>query len=401
MLLNFEFLDYIIVKHTSGDLIIHITNEEAQILASTDIKRRGTKSSTAQYILQVMQPATIGSLAQEAGFRVAYGAPLYSNKELCGSVIVHGAKDAAFRQGELIRVSIESALDYALYSQNREQPADPIASIARLLLQDKPDTGKLLSMMNSQELDPSLLRTVICISLKFHQTSYFNINLNLGYQSSIERLRAEAVTRLKTGRYLNSQDMVYLYNENTIAIIKSFIPASDHTRVYPALDNICQDLEKTLNEFSAFSFGIAYGNLSYGIAELNKSLNEALGIISIGQRARPNERRFVLEHILFDNVCHYLYPQIISKIIEPAIAKLAKKDGSIPEELISCAEDFVDNCMSFSKTSNNHLIHRNTISTRLEKIKSLTGLDPANNFRDAFIVKMLATYIRQHDLWKP
>ena len=399
MLLNSEFLEYIILKYMIGKLIIHITDEEAHILVSTDPKRKGTKSSTAQYILQVMHPATIGNPGQEPEkLTVAYGTPIHYNKELCGAVVVNGPEDIASHQGELIRGSIESALEYAVYSQNRDSPEDPIASIARMLLQDKPDTEKLLPLMNRQELDPSLLRTVICISLKFHQTSFFNINLNLGYQSSIERIRTEVVKRLKANLYLNSQDILYIYNGSTIAIIKSFIPSTDHARVYHALDRICQDLEKTLEEFSAFSFGIAYGNLSYGINELKKSLNDAIEIISIGQWARPNERHFALEHILFDNVCHYLYPQIISKMIEPAISKLSRKDGTIPGELIDCAEAFVDNCMSFSETSKNHRIHRNTINTRLEKLKALTGLDPVNSFRDAFVLKILATYIRQHNL---
>jgi carbohydrate diacid regulator len=393
MLLNSEFLEFIITKYVSGDMVIHITDGEAHILASSDPKRTGTKSSTAQYILQVLRPTSIESPGQNQ--KEAYGAPVYLNKELCGSVVVHGSVETALRQGELIRVSIESTLEYAQYLQSRDSPGDPIAPIAQMLLSDKPDTEKLLPMMNRQELDPSLLRTVICISLKFHQTSYFNINLSLGYQASIERIRTEAIKRLKANRYLNSQDIVYQYNGNTIAIIKSFISTADHTRIYLSLDKICQDLGKTLKEFSAFSFSIAYGNLSYGVNELKKSLDEAMEIITIGQRTRPNEQLYILEYILFDNVCHYLYPQIISKMIEPAIEKLKRKDGTLPSELISCAEAFVDNCMSFSQTSKNHRIHRNTITARLEKLKILTGLDPVNSFRDAFIIKMLTTYVRQ------
>ncbi|MDR1587657.1 MAG: helix-turn-helix domain-containing protein [Treponema sp.] len=393
MLLNSEFLEFIIVKYVNSDMIIHITDEEAHILASSDPKRLGAKSSTAQYILQVLHPASIESPGQSR--KEAYGAPIYLNKELCGSVVVHGPADTALRQGELIRVSIESTLEYAQYLQNRDSPGDHIAPIAQMLLSDKPDMEKLLPMMNRQELDPSLLRTVICISLKFHQTNYFNINLSLGYQASIERIRTEVIKRLKANRYLNSQDMVHQYNGNTIAIIKSFISTADRTRIYLSLDKICHDLGRTLKEFSAFSFGIAYGNLSYGVNELKKSLSEAMEIIAIGQRTRPDEHLYILEYILFDNVCHYLYPQIISKMIEPAIAKLRKKDGTLPAELVSCAEAFVDNCMSFSRTAKNHRTHRNTITSRLEKLKILTGLDPVNSFRDAFVIKMLATYVRQ------
>jgi carbohydrate diacid regulator len=85
-------------------------------------------------------------------------------------------------------------------------------------------------------------------------------------------------------------------------------------------------------------------------------------------------------------------------MIEPAITKLRKKNGTLPAELVSCAEAFVDNCMNFSQTAKNHRIHRNTIMSRLEKLKILTGLDPVNSFRDAFIIKMIATYIRQTGL---
>jgi len=398
MLLNSEFLEFLIVKYVNKGLVIHITDEEARVLVSTDPKRPGTVSSTAQYILQVMHPASIEIPGQQPGRGEAYGTPVYFSKELCGSVVVHGPAETASKQGELVRVSIESALEYALYTQNRDSPEDPVVSLAQLLLSDKPAMEKLLSMMNKQELDPALLRTVICISLKFHQTSYFNINLNLGYQSGIERIRTEVIKRLKANRFLNSQDIVYLYNGNTIVIIKSFIPTSDHARIYLSLDRICQDMEKTLEEFSAFSFGIAYGNISYGVSELKKNLNEAMEIINIGQRTRPSDHLYILEYILFDNVCHYLYPQIIRKMIEPAIAKLGKKDGSLPGELISCAESFVDNCMSLAKTAKNHRTHRNTISARFEKLKMLTGLDPANSFRDAFVIKMLSTYVRQNNL---
>ncbi|WP_169312594.1 PucR family transcriptional regulator [Leadbettera azotonutricia] len=374
-----------------GNSVIHVTNEEGRILASTESKRMGTKSSTAQYIIQVLRPAAIKS----AEF-VAYGTPIYFNKELSGCVVIRGPADSAPRQGELIRVSIESALEYEYYMRNREQNEDGTASIALMLLSDKIDAERLVPLMNKHELDNMLLRSVLCISLKFHQTSYFNINLNLGYQAGIERIRAEAVKRIKANRYLNSQDIVYVYDGNTIVIIKSFIPVSDYSRIYLSLDKICQDVARTLSEFSAFSFGISYGNVSYGINELKKSLQEAMEIISIGQRTQPKEQLFILEHILFDNICHYLYPQIVNKLIEPAISKLTKKDGSIQQDLISCAEAFVDNCMSFSRTAQNTMLHRNTINSRLAKLTSLTGLDPAHSFRDAFIIKMLATYIRQN-----
>ena len=76
------------------------------------------------------------------------------------------------------------------------------------------------------------------------------------------------------------------------------------------------------------------------------------------------------------------------------IKKLANPEGgSIDPDLLTLAEAFVDSCMSFSETSKKMKIHRNTVTTKLDKLKELTGLDPATNIADAFFIKMAA--IRQ------
>ena len=300
-------------------------------------------------------------------------------------------------QGKLIQASIESALEYTVHSQKRKSAEHNKAAIARMLLEDNPDTDKLGSLMSEQDIEPKLLRTVICISLEFHKITVPNTNLDMGYLSSIEQIRAAVIERLKMNRHLNSQDIVHLYDDNTIAIIKTFVSSSNPVRIYPALDHICRGFVKELAKYSAFTFAIAYGNLYKGIKDQKKSLNDALEIIAIGKRKRPKDHYFALENILFDKICDHLYPQIVSKIINPIVEKLARKNGTVRDELIDSIEAFVDNCMSYSETAKNHAIHRNTIIARLERLKNLTGLDPAGNFQDAFLVKMLATYLRQQN----
>ena len=43
-------------------------------------------------------------------------------------------------------------------------------------------------------------------------------------------------------------------------------------------------------------------------------------------------------------------------------------------------------------------LHRNTIKTRLEKLKALTGLDPINSFSDAFVIKLVSVYLKQNQI---
>ena len=54
--------------------------------------------------------------------------------------------------------------------------------------------------------------------------------------------------------------------------------------------------------------------------------------------------------------------------------------------------------MNISETAAKTFLHRNTINSRLERLYIMTGLRPAKNFGDAFIIKETAVYIRQNDL---
>jgi len=61
----------------------------------------------------------------------------------------------------------------------------------------------------------------------------------------VDKYSSENLTiHIKESNFLNTQDTVHLYDNNTITVITTFIPASDTVRVYPALDNICRDFEK-------------------------------------------------------------------------------------------------------------------------------------------------------------
>lgn len=297
--------------------------------------------------------------------------------------------------GSAIQTALEAALEYEVYSRQAVSGQDALQQIARMMLDCSTDRETLLSLMNRHELDPELLRTVICIRLNHHKTSYFNINLSLGYQASFEQLREEVVRRLRRSRPLNAQDLIYAPDRNTLLVIKVFLPSSDLSKLYLALDVVCRNLAATLRSFTAFSLSIAYGNLYSGVDNLYDSWREAAETLAVGFQSGQNTDLYSLESLLFESVCRHLQPQVINKMLEPALQKLRRRDGTLPMELILCCEAFADSCMSLSETSARTQLHRNTIRARLEKLNILTGLDPAANFKDAFLVKMLAVYTRQ------
>lgn len=52
--------------------------------------------------------------------------------------------------------------------------------------------------------------------------------------------------------------------------------------------------------------------------------------------------------------------------------------------------------MNVTETAERTGLHRNTINSRLEKLHQMTGLRPSKSFKDAFIIKETAVYIRQN-----
>ena len=199
--------------------------------------------------------------------------------------------------------------------------------------------------------------------------------------------------KVRSNRALNSQDLVFFRDRATLVVIKSFRRTeSSSTRLYLAMDRVCSDLAASLRYFSSFSFHIAYGNLYEDISRLHLSFKEAGDILDVGLRCSDAEV-YSLNDLLFENVCLNLHPQIIHKRLLPILEKTIS--GVSPDtSLIETAEAYVDSGLRLGDTAERTGLHRNTISARIEKLRSLTGLNISKSFEDAFLLKMLAVYLR-------
>lgn len=389
------FLNPLIQKFHKDDVDIYISDSNARILASSNRERIGSIGNTARYINTIRHAATIQSGEGAYERKAHYGAPVLINGSLEYVVVAYGNSDYIIQIGDTLQAALQTALEYYEYkNQKKGSPPDELDEISALLLSRKSDKSKLLSMMYRHELDPNLMRAVIDIQLDFFKNAFFNINLNLGYESSIEKLRLELARNLKKSRYLNSQDLLYIPDRNTILVIKSFIHHQDISRLYLAIEEVCKDFVTVLNRFSGLSFSIAYGNFYDRIDDIHMSWKEATEMLEIGKISGVKEF-YSLDSLLLDSISLHLLPQIENKYIMPAVEKLTLHGNRLSMDLIRNAEAFVDNCLSITSASQQTGVHRNTINSRLKQFTALTGLNPSANFRDAFLSKMLALYVKR------
>ena len=196
--------------------------------------------------------------------------------------------------------------------------------------------------------------------------------------------------------YFNSQDIVFMYDYDTALIIKSFIPGHDLSRIYQSLDKICESVADDCSDFKSAGFKIACGSIYASLADVPKSFKEAEDLIKIGISSKKDSNIFMPENMLFESLCYYMNSQIKNRIILSTISRLTKRDGHMASDIIDCAEAYVDSCMNVTETAKITGLHRNTINSRLDKLRQMTGLDPSKSFRDAFIIKETAVYIRQN-----
>ena len=393
--INRAFLNDIILKYSTEECIIHITDTASKILASTDSERVGDISSTAIYINKVQRATSMANLDKtKERFSSVYGVPLYADDELYGTVIVRGQAKTASEIGEKIKTAIETIIAYEKYTNADADHKDMITSLALRIINGDTDRDELYSDMYKLDMDPELLRCVIYIKLSYRQNNYFNIKLNLGYSSGIEQFKSRFIEKLSANLYFNSQDIVFMYDYDTALIIKSFIPGPDLSRTYRSLDRICESVAADCSDFKSAGFKIACGSIYASLDDVPKSFREAEELINIGLRSKKDTDIFLPENMLFESLSYYMNSQIKNKIILSTISSLTKKDGHMASDIIDCAEAYVDSCMNVTETAKITGLHRNTINSRLDKLRQMTGLDPSKSFRDAFIIKETAVYIR-------
>ena len=398
-MLDTQFLDTLLNKYCPESVNAYIADSNARILVCSQTERIGSTGSTARYILITRRAATIQSSNSLSASQsnLHYGSPVLDDGTVEYVVVAYGPPEQIEKTGDRIQVALQTALEYRDYEDKKKtSPKEELEEIASVLLSEKPDKNKLLTLMYRNELEPDLVRCVINIQMKYHRNTYFNINLNLGYEAAIEKLRYEVSRKLKRSRYLNSQDLVYIPDRNTILIIKSFLHVEDTSRLYLALEEICKDFMHILGSYPSLSYSIAYGNFYRGIEDLHQSWTEAYEMLELGKTSETS-KFYNLDNLFFEYVSKRIGIQIENKFILPAIQKLTDKNGSLLLNLIYNAELFADHCMSLSNASNAAGIHRNTINARLQRFIELTGLNPAESFRDAFLSKMIAVYVRRRE----
>lgn len=385
----------------SGIKHIHVTDQYGTVIASSQQDLLGTKCRTV--LLALNDPDDFAPRFTRSESLFEQVTPLLRQQQADGFVVVAAeSDDKAKIAAQLVVASLEGIAGHEAKQRKPGKRVSREELIVREIFSDRrseEDTSGMSSrFLRKLGFDLLLLRSVILIEMEQKSNRYFNINLDLGYETSTENFKDKVLETIRANRYLNNQDIVAFKDGNHIVIIKSFLSVNQYDQIYNALDKICTSILADLDASKIFSCRIAYGKICSSYPQLRESYIEAQNTLRLGTVFWGKPGLHNLEDTLVEHVGLSLSPVVGDKLIRPILDKLRRKDGTLDLELLATTEAFVDNNFNLVAAANKLFLHRNTVALKITKFREKTGLDVQNSFGEAFLAKMVVVYSRLHPL---
>lgn len=322
--------------------------------------------------------------------------PISNNKDI-GYIVPYSENASSIKtQSAAIKIAIDSFVQNFAISFSDESLTNGFNPLHKQLVyhllkgtQNQELISKMIQLCN---LDASLSYLPVVIDCSFKTNDYFNINLNLGYSATLEKSRIQIEEVLSGNKYLNSQDVLAQYTETTYIILKSFLQVSNSSRIYTAMDLICQNLINGLSKIELLDVRVAYGSLSKSIYDIRSSYREAMSLLTTGKSEMPNQHFYNIEELAFSSICQTLPVMLVNKVVIPKLQLLQKEYPSSYLDMLTTAKTYAECCMNYSKTSAELGIHRNTLTKRLENFCTTTKLDIINNYKDCVLATLMEKY---------
>ncbi len=169
------------------------------------------------------------------------------------------------------------------------------------------------------------------------------------------------------------------------------VPAGgDISRVKPALERLRLEISQAM---PAATVSAAVGRVYPRPSELRQSFREAEQALSIALRLYGGDRTTDFEELGIHRLLFHLQGTAeLESFYQETLAQLMEYDREHDGELVDTLRAFFANHGNLSRTAEQLILHRNTVSYRLERISQLSGLDledEGDRFRLHLAVKLV------------
>lgn len=189
---------------------------------------------------------------------------------------------------------------------------------------------------------------------------------------------------LKNMFTVQNGDFVAEIDEKNDIVVKALSPTDDEDDI----KLIAQSIVDTVGAEAMVDVRVGYGTVVSEIKDVSKSYKEAMMAIDVGKIFYANRKVNAYNSLGIGRLIYQLPSSLCQMFIEEIFGD--NDPANFDDEIVATVYKFFENSLNVSETSRQLFIHRNTLVYRVEKLKSLTGLD-VRIFDDAltFMIAMM------------
>ena len=185
--------------------------------------------------------------------------------------------------------------------------------------------------------------------------------------------------------YMNaSSGEVVIIDESQLALIK-FIDSE--TEDYQSSTEYAEFLVRSVYEETGANIDIAIGGTVKSVAGLSGSYQQALSTSRMSQALSSHGQVHSFKEFMLTKMLEDLPKYKLNEYLEMLMDSNAREIFE-DKEMVTTAEEFLDNSLNVSETSRKLYLHRNTLAYRLDKIEKNTGLN-IRKFSDAVTFRLI------------
>ncbi len=185
-------------------------------------------------------------------------------------------------------------------------------------------------------------------------------------------------------------DITVLIDDETIGFVKFF--SSEETE-YRSFNEYAEFLYQSILEETGVHAYITLGASVNSIEDVHISFAQAVSAYKMKDSINLSGNVHSFREYLFTKIINDL-PKGKKKEYLELLLDSSAEEIFMDKEMIQTAEVFLENNLNVSETSRNLFLHRNTLTYRLDKIESQTGLD-IRKFSDAVTFRLITVLIKQ------
>ncbi len=315
------------------------------------------------------------------GVKPGINQPFYHNGTLIGIIGITGIPSEINELSNIVKSMIELMYDQEVLKQKMYyRQSDKTYFLNELLNLTNPES--IVTTMNWGEklgYDMNARRNVIVLEFN-------HIGSNANSFTPQEKIQ-EIYQQIKSNKHHHKNDISTVVSSNRIVILKASYFADTHLET-KNLQEYIQEILALFQKDTSLSYRIACGSYYNDLYHIKDSYYEAEFVLSQLKTSSLECYGFIHEHLL---------AFFISKIPEHMMHHFFEEDYDKLMAVNGMAETLVamyQNNMNMSQCAKNMFLHRNTILFRLNRIKELLDLDPAEQIGDRIYWYLFAEYIK-------